>query len=121
MKIENINLTALNLAGDATSDIFYIGHMALFTAQFVVTGSTPAGTFKVQVSCDAGSPTATLKAQQTAGVTNFSDFVNATKAITDVGVYNINVVDSGACWARIVYTRSSGSGSAATRINAKGV
>lgn len=121
MKIENISLTALTLDTSANSEAFYIGHMALFAAQMVVTGAAPTGTFKVQVSCDAGAPNATTKTQQTLAVTNWFDVPSATSAITTTGTYGINVVDSGACWARVVWTSTSGTGSAAIRVNAKGV
>jgi hypothetical protein len=121
MKIETIDLGTLSLDADAESVPFYIGHMAMVAVQFVVTGNSPTGTFKIQGSCDEGKPNATAKANQYAGVENFSDILNAEKAITDEGTYSINVADPGYLWAKVVYTHTSGDGDSATRVSAKGV
>lgn len=121
MKIENANLTALDLSASGNSDIVWVGTAALGSVQLVVTGTAPTGTFQVQLSNDPGFPSAQAKTWQISGVSNFGDLANASKAITATGTYIINVPDIGGLWLRISYTRTSGTGSAAIRVVSKGV
>lgn len=124
MKIKNDSLTfdSTNVADAVcTSQAFSLAHIANFAVQ-VVTSGTHAGTLKIQVSCDAGNPNASTEAQQSVNVTNWSDLPNATAAVTNSGAYLINVVDAGYNFARVVYTKTSGTGSITScRVNTKGI
>lgn len=124
MRIKNDSLTfdTTDLAqATCTSVAVNLSHISQFAVQLVTSG-THAGTFKVQVSCDAGSPNAGTEAQQATGVSNWSDLPNATAAVTNGAAYLIHCVDAGYNWARIVYTKTSGTGSiTSARINTKGV
>ncbi len=124
MKIKNDSITfdTTDLSQTAcTSQGFNLSHIANFAFQAVTTGA-PVGVFKVQVSCDAGQPSAASEAQQVATVTNWSDLPNATVAVSASGTHLINVVDAGYNWARIVYTKTSGTGAiSSARCNFKGI
>lgn len=73
--------------------------------QAVFTG-TPNGTFKLQISNDN---------------TNWSDYTGSDYAITTAGNVAWNVSNIGFNYLRVVYTRSSGTGSCSITISGKGV
>ncbi len=120
MRIENAGLTALDLGATGNSEVFYVGNAALLTIQLKYAGASPTGTFKLMASCDEGHPSAGTRANQSVGVTNFTDLVGETKAITTDGIHLFHLLNFGYHWVRISYTRGSGTGSCAIRINSKG-
>jgi hypothetical protein len=122
MKFDNFSLTSLDLSASAASEAFYVGSIALFAVQVVASGGgTPAGTFKLQASCDPGLPSAGTRTLQANGVTNWTDISGASDAITDDGVSLFNVADPGYTFVRVVWTRTSGTGTGAIRVHVKGV
>lgn len=72
-------------------------------------GGSPTGTFKVQVSND--------QVNDGASVTNWSDYPSSSIAITTDGDLIYNISNLGYRWVRLVYTRTSGTGT----LNAKAV
>lgn len=123
MRIKNDSITfdSTDLSGACTSVAINISHISQFAVQLVTSG-THAGTFKIQVSCDVGSPNASTESQQAIGVTNWTDLANATAAVTNGAAYLINCVDAGYNWFRVVYASTSGSGSiTSARANLKGI
>ncbi len=120
MRIENVELTAIVLDANANSEPLWVGTSFVASLQIVSTGTAPTGTFKVQASCDPGQPNAQAKTQQSADVTNWSDVANATAAITAAGTSRIDLSDMGYTWVRVVWTSTSGTGSATIRASLKG-
>lgn len=72
-------------------------------------GGSPVGQFKVQVSND--------QVDTGAAVTNWSDYPGSTIAIATDGDIIYNIANLGYRWARLVYTRTSGTAT----VNAKAV
>lgn len=106
MRVFNDTITiGADLASSQTSDAYSIEHIANFAVQFVLTGS-PSGTLKVQASLDAQ---------------NWSDVPSATASVAASGVFFINVIDAGYNYTRVVYERTTGTGSITSAIiNGKG-
>ncbi len=98
-----------------TSAVTNIGNWDNIGLQFVWTGS-PVGTFAVQVSIDHAQ-------DQFGNVTNAGTWVPLTLSpspITSLGspIY-IDMTQLSAPWIRVVYTKTSGSGTLQTYISAK--
>lgn len=124
MRIDNSPLTfdTTDLSqATATSTAINLSHVSQYAVQ-IVTSGTHAGTLKIQVSCDEGHPNSAASGSQVSGVVNWSDLPNATAAVSNSGVYLINVADAGYCWARVVYTKTSGTGAiSSSKFNVKGI
>lgn len=96
--------TATSLGATFNSQAVTISDRLGFSIACLVTGTTPAGTFKLQWSND--------------GV-NFDDITSQTRAITDVGYYVFNVSACYTKWVRLVYTRTSGTGAVTAVLSSK--
>lgn len=90
-------ITAGNMASSITSSACDLTYYDGFAIQAVYTGS-PSGSFKIQVSADAGV------------CTNFSDYTNSSQTISAAGDFIWIVNSSAYHCARLVYTVTSGSG-----------
>jgi len=106
MRVFNDTITiGTDLASNQTSDAYSVEHIANFAVQFALTGS-PSGTIKVQASLDAES---------------WSDVPSASTSVAASGVFFINVVDAGYNYMRVVYERTTGTGTITKAlINGKG-
>jgi hypothetical protein len=83
------------------------------------TGSSPAGTFKLQGSNDPGD---NGSGQGVSQPTNWTDIADSSQAIAGgPGSVLYDVVACSYRWVRLIYTRSSGSATANAVINVKGV
>jgi hypothetical protein len=102
-----------------TSDTINLENILYLAVQAIWTG-TPTGTIKLQGSCDTGKTIAGNL--DGVSVTNWTDITSATLAPSGAaGSGFIEIKETGIKWARLVYTRSGGSGSLTARFNAKGV
>lgn len=114
MRLNNENLLddsgAVSLGADATLKPVWLGYVVNSAIQLVFTGS-PTGTFKLQGSNDAGSITSAADAQQYSGVTNWTDVADSEFAVSAAGDVMWDMQNIGFAWVRVVYTRSSGTGS----------
>lgn len=119
MRIANIPLiTAGDMKTTLTSAPVELDHIYGYAVQAVFTGS-PAGTVKLQASCDP--PTA----YATAGATpaNWTDVTDSSQAVSGAGSYLPNVIGGFYNWVRIVFTPTTPGSNAGTmnaRINIKG-
>ncbi len=100
---------AILTAGDMsqatlTSSSVDMTEFALGAIQAVFTGA-PVGTFKLQISNDG---------------TTFSDYTGSSAAISAAGDFIWNLVDAGYLSVRLVYTKTSGTGSVTAKAVAKG-
>lgn len=95
------------MSADVTSSALDTSSMVSVSVQAAVTG-TCAGTIKMQASNDAASPV------------NWSDIANATVSVSNTGVYFIPKQDISYQYIRIVYTRTSGSGTLVARVKTVG-
>lgn len=106
---ENLILSgAVSLATSVNLEPIFVGQSALAAIQLVYTG-TPAGTFKLQASCDKGNINggqARSSTSQQAGVTNWTDTSTNSGAISAAGSTLFNVADPGYQWLRVVWTAS---------------
>ena len=83
------------------------------------TGSSPAGTWKLQGSNDAGD---NGSGQGVSQPTNWTDITDSPQAISGgPGSLLYDVTAASYRWVRLVYTRASGSATAQAMINVKGV
>lgn len=96
-------------------DLQQIGTLSL---QAVYTGA-PVGTLKVQVSADNVQPSQT--ANPTANVVNWTDYTGSSVAISAAGNTLYNMTFAGYRWARLVYTKTSGTGTINATANGKGI
>jgi len=118
---ENIQSAATDMAQSFNMRAIYLGHIAQYAIQLVFTGA-PVGTFKLQCSNDAGKPNAESKAEQSASVVNWTDIASSSSAISVAGNITWNAENVGYLWVRVVYTRTSGTGSVTVaNANMKGV
>lgn len=94
-------LNALDISSNQASAAIVTDFVNSISAQAVLTGSSPNGTLKFQGSNDA------VFAPNTP--TNWND-IGTTATITDVGVYLIPKFDVCYSYVRLVWTKSSGTG-----------
>lgn len=110
MRIHNDSILAAgNMSGNLTSDSTPLDHIYGFAIQCVFTGS-PVGTLKLQSSCDLPNTTPV----------NWTDVSGSEQSISAAGSHVWNFSGLFADWVRVVYTRTSGSGTLNVRINMKG-
>lgn len=110
MKTNHENLIpsgTVDLSEHANLEPVHIGQSAIVAVQLVYTG-TPAGSFKLQGSCDKGNPNAQARSStsQQAGVTNWTDLGVSSGAISAAGSTLFNVIDPGYNWIRVVWTKT---------------
>jgi hypothetical protein len=113
-------VASVSMGATATSDAIRIENIGAYALQMVWSGGgAPNGTFKLQGSNDLGPqpPTSTSTVQS---VANWTDLANSSQTISADGDHMWNVSQAGYRWVRVVYTRSSGTGTMAGRFNGKG-
>lgn len=93
--------TAVSLGTSVNSTAFKTKIASAFSVQLVVTGS-PVGTFKIQVSNDSDLTGAT--------VSNWTTLPHSTINYAESPVF-YKVTEACYMWARVVWTRTSGTGS----------
>jgi hypothetical protein len=123
MRIAHADLlrgTLADAANSYTSEGYYLGSIINYAMQAVFTGS-PAGTVKIQVSCDIGNPNAAFPHSDDT-VVNWVDLSGATATISAAGTVLMNLTDAGYSWARVVWTPIAGSGNISVlQLNMKGM
>ena len=108
-----------SLGATATSDPFPVKNMTLACVAMTATGGgSPTGTLKLQASVDEGHDPGT-GLDDVSGLSTWVDIDDASQAITTDGTVMINLTDIGYRWIRAVWTRTSGTGTLAVRVNAK--
>lgn len=124
MRIKNLSMqdSATDIgAGSTNLATIWLGHCAMAAIQLVFTGS-PVGSFKLQASCDEPRDSATTPSLVAAGVTNWTDISGSSVSISAAGDIMWNIENPGYNFIRVVWTRTSGSGSlTVARINVKGI
>lgn len=108
-----------DMSGSINSNPFRLEHLNTVAIQAVFTGSSPTGTFKVQVSND--TQLITESGDIGATVNNWSDVSGSSVSVTASGDVAWNLPNTGFRWVRVVYTRSSGSGTLNVRAQGKGL
>lgn len=91
-------------------------HLSAFSVQLVATGS-PTGSFKLQMSND--NPDHTGNKYPTSTM-NWTDLDGSSISITTSGNVGWNATGAGYLWLRVVWTKTSGTGSITGRFNGKG-
>ena len=104
-------LVAADMSASFSSDPILLDQIYGFSFQAVFTGS-PNGTFKLQCSND--------DVKLSSEVSQWSDVGSTSQAISAAGDLFYNIDAAHYKWVRIVYTRSSGSGSCDVVYFAKG-
>lgn len=106
-------MTDGNMASSLSSIGIDLNQTVMYSIQAVFSGS-PVGTLKLQISNDivpvapvAGNPVGSNPA---ANVVNWTDYTGSSTAVSAAGNFVWNVFDVGYRWVRVVYTRSSGTG-----------
>lgn len=123
MRIGNDSMqsSATSMGASFNMNPVYLGHICNYALQLVFTG-TPAGTFKLQCSNDPGRPIAPGKIPQSDTVENWTDIAGSSQTVSAAGNITWDVQNAGYTWVRVVYTRSSSTGSVTSaRFNVKGV
>lgn len=113
MRINNKKLIDnVSMGASINSAAQQLDHIYGFSIQLVFTG-TPNGSFKMQCSND--------DVETGSQVVNWTDVANSAQAITAAGDMIYNYDGSHFKWVRLVYTRSSGTGTLNGQIYIKGV
>lgn len=126
MRVANIDILAAesgsaSLGANWTSGAIWLGHIANYAIQLVFTG-TPAGTFKLQASCDPANNVNPTVVVQQAELSHWTDIADSSQTISAAGNHMWTVQNAGYNWVRIVYTRSSSTGTLTdARVYVKGV
>jgi len=124
MRIANEDLldgVVASLGADYTSRPVWLGHIAQYSIQAVFTG-TPSGDFKLQCSNDLGHINAQSKAEQGAGVVNWTTITGSSTTVSAAGDVVWDAENVGYLWVRVVYTRTASTGSLTSlRANIKGI
>lgn len=109
-----------DMSASFTLNPVYLGHIVNYALQLFFTGS-PVGTFKLQASNDPGRTYLPGQLPQSDTVVNWTDIAGSSQAISAAGDIMWDVQNAGYTWVRIVYTKTSGSGSVTiARFNVKG-
>lgn len=110
MRVANDNLLVLDgvavsasLAASRNYKPIWLGHIEHFSVQATYTG-TPNGTFKLQGSNDVGNINAQSEAQQSTGVTHWTDIEDSDIVVAAAGDFMINFQNCGFEWVRLVWT-----------------
>lgn len=114
MRQGNINLTISgtslvghSMASSFTTDPVNLISIYAYSIQVVWSGGTPAGTFKLQGSNDAGD---NGSGQAVSVPVNFTDITNSPQTISgSPGSLLFDVTQCSYRWTRLVYTPASGS------------
>ncbi len=113
--------TAKALGASFNSDPIRLAGMTRMALQFVVSGAAGlSGEVKLQVSADAGVDPGTGPADVT-GLSNWVDVASSAQTVTANGANIYSYSEISAPWARLVWTASSGTGTASARVFAKGI
>ena len=108
-------LTNQSMGATFSSNPIMLTREWCISIQAVWTGS-PVGNFTVEVSDDDGSD------QFGTGVTNWDTYAGSTSAAGGAaGILTYAISDVSFKWARLKYTRASGTGTVNARANIKGV
>ena len=103
-----------------TSNAIWLGNIINYNIQIVFTGS-PVGTFTLEVSDDDGNTKQPIIDPATESITNWSTYQGSSQSISAAGNHSYEVQNSGHRWARIKYTKTSGTGTITScRVNIKG-
>ncbi len=120
--VETKAITPESMGASFELPAVWIGHAAIYAIQLVATGS-PVGTFKLQASSDQGGPTNSQNSIVFSDqVVNWTDIADSSQAIAAAGNLMWTVQNPGYQWVKVVYTRTSGTGSlTSARVTTKGV
>lgn len=104
-----------SLGGDLASDPVNLYKVESYAVQVIWTG-TPVGDFKLQASCDQGED------EIGTGVTNWDDISGAVQAAGGAAgsVIINNTLTPGYNWLRLIYDRTSSTGTVSAKFNGKG-
>jgi hypothetical protein len=120
MKFDPVQIvTSGDMSADVTSKGVFLDQLALYSIQAVWSGSSPTGTFKLQVSNDY-VPVSQTNSDPANAVTSWTDYTASSYAITANGDYMWNVTVAGYCWVRLKYTFTSGTGTLNAKFFGKG-
>lgn len=111
-------LTNGSMAGNLNSNGEEVNQIFNYSIQAVFSGA-PVGTFKLQVSCD-DVPVGLNGQDPAINVVNWVDYTGSSAAIAAAGNFMWIVADCGYKWVRLVYTRTSGTGTLNVEYNGKG-
>jgi hypothetical protein len=102
-------LDGTDMASTITSDPIWLANIINYNIQIVFTGS-PVGTFTLQISGDAGNPNAPFQVDRDYQITHWTTMQGSSQAIAASGDHSYEVQNSGHRWARLIYTKTSGTG-----------
>lgn len=113
-------LTNGDLSADVYSEIIDLNQIFSYSIQAVWTGSSAAGTLKLQVSDDMAGYYG--QSNSTSFVVNWSDYTGSSTTVSGPGNFLWNVTDVGYRWVRLAFIASGGSsGSINATYSGKGV
>lgn len=86
--------------------------------QVVMTGS-PVGTLKIQISDAIATPSLGPDQSLNVPAASWSDYTGSSQAVAASGNFTYNLLDAGYGWIRLVYTKTSGTGTINATFRAK--
>lgn len=112
-------LSAGSMASTIHSNGQELSDMIVGAIQAEWSGS-PIGIISLQVSNDNVPISPTIGGDPAANVVNWSDYTNSATAVSGAGNFMWNMTLMGFKWARVIYTRTSGTGSLTVEFMGKG-
>lgn len=125
MRVKNEDLLddsgPVSLGASVNLKAVWLGHIANYAIQLVFTGS-PNGNFQLQASNDPGSIDSASASQQVTNISNWTTISDSAFTVTTAGDVMWDVQNAGYNWVRVIYTRTSGTGTiTSARAYVKGV
>lgn len=115
---------AVSMGASANSTGIYLNQTIIVSLQAIWTGVTAAGTVKIQVSNDNVRPVQFSDngsaGDVAANVVNWSDYSGTSQTVAGAGSFAWTFSDFGFAWIRLVFTRTSGTGSLTVNAWVKG-
>ncbi len=111
-------LTNGDMSASLASNGENVNQIFMYSIQAVFTGA-PVGSFKLQLSND-NVPMGINGQDPAINVVNWVDYTGSDAAITAAGNFMWIISDGGYQWVRVVYTRTSGTGTCNILYNGKG-
>lgn len=116
---------AVSMSASINSNGIYLAQTFVYSLQAIWTGASAAGTVKIQISNDNVIPVGYssmggVASNPSANVVNWTDYPATSQTVAGAGSFFWNFSDSGYAWVRLVFTRSSGTGSLTVNAWVKG-
>lgn len=108
---------SVSMGSSSASDPIFLDQECLVSVQAVWSGGAPVGNFTIETSCDAGNQ----NISPATGLSHWNTYTGSTQAAGGAaGSFTWRIAYIPDRWIRLVYTRSSDTGTLTARFQLKG-